>query len=184
MSAYLLFPAFWMYVYIYAHTYTHKYVTLCNIHFCSFISAQVAQGCVGQDSHLCETAAGLVLDLHWPLFLSFECDIQAERLCTAPALPISVLHTLSPQSSSTVGRCCILLFFRESWGPLGTDPPELRWEGKTNNCFCVPVTHAGKWPLNLRSGDSSACGCWISAASDAPIPPAAHHSCWWQQYPS
>lgn len=151
MSAYLC-PAFWIYVYIYEHTFTHKYVILCNIHFCSFISAQMAQGCVGQDSHLCETAAGLVLEFHWLLCLSFERNIQIERLCTAPALSISVLHTLSPQNSSTVGRCCILLLFRESWGPLGTDSPELRRESKTSNCFFAPVSHAGKWPLNLSLG--------------------------------
>lgn len=123
ISVYLLSPEFWIYVYLYAHTFTHKHVTLCNICFCTLISAQMAQGCVGQDSHLCETAAGLVLGLRWPVCLSLECGGQIEQLCTAPALSVSVLHRVSPQSSSAGGRHRISLPFKESWVPLGTDPP-------------------------------------------------------------
>lgn len=175
ISAYLLFPEFWIYVYLCAHTFTHKYVTLRNMHFCTHMSALMAQGCVDQDSHLCETAAGLVLRLHWPLCLTLECDGQIEQICTAPALSVSATAVKAAALVEDIAFRCPAGRARP---PVGQTPPKLWWEGKTRNCFLALIAHGGKWPLNISSGDRSASGFWISAASDAPIPPAAHHGCW------
>ena len=108
------------YVYIYIHTLLPTNISLYVIYICAHVC--LPRWLRGQDSHPCEAAAGLVLELCWPLHLSLECDGQTDWLCTTPALSVSVLHRLSPQSSSAGGMHRISSTLRDRGAPLETDP--------------------------------------------------------------
>lgn len=99
------------------------------------MSALMAQGCVGQDFRLGETAVGFVLELHWPVCLSLKCGGQRARLATCAAQVV-------PSDRLPWWKMPHFLFLQgEPSSPW--DRQHQTCSGKTWKSFLAPGAHSG-----------------------------------------